>query len=725
MATESSSSNRFYLTTPIYYVNARPHLGHAYSTIVCDAIARRKRAMGVETWFLTGTDEHGQKIERSAKLAGCSPQEFATKIAAEFRGLWDLLGLTYDDFIRTTEERHKRGVQKLFATLRDRGYIYKGSYTGQYCVSDEAYVDGPPGTICPDCGRPTETVSEENYFFKLSAFERKLLKFYEANPEFMGPESTRREVIKFVRSGLKDLSVSRTSFSWGIPVPGDEKHVVHVWLDALANYITALGYGSEDDEKFKKFWPADIHLIGKEISRFHCVYWPAFLMAAGIAVPRSVRASGWLLFDQGKMSKSRGNIVRAETVHAVLGTDALRYFLLREIPFGQDGNFSFDALVQRYNGDLANGYGNLVSRVVNMVHKYFAGVTPEAGAETPAEGSLRESAENAMAAFGLAFDELNFSEALKALWALVAETDGYLTANAPWKKPAERADADHAALQARVLATAAEAIRVITALAYPIVPEAAAKVWRQLGQGELTDAAKNGFLKNLVWGGLKAGTKFGEPAPLFPRAEKEAIDRMHNLEDENNRTVVEAASSGQVNSAKTAPPAPAAAPVTVAAPQAVATKTAAPVAARTGTEHATPQAPASAPASTGSSTALLQEAAPPQVAQVPQHISIDDFVKVDLRVAQILVAERVPKADKLLRLEVDLGYEKRQILAGIAQYYEPEKLVGRKIVIVANLAPRKMRGLESNGMLLAASLEGGTPVLASFLEEVPLGARLK
>ena len=728
MTDSDSLSNRFYLTTPIYYVNARPHLGHAYSTIVCDAIARRKRAMGIETWFLTGTDEHGQKIERSAKLAGCSPQEFATKIAGEFRGLWDLLGLTYDDFIRTTEERHKRGVQKLFATLRDRGYIYKGSYTGQYCVFDEAYVDGPPGTLCPDCGRLTETVSEENYFFKLSAFERKLLEFYEANPEFMGPESTRREVISFVRSGLKDLSVSRTSFSWGIPVPGDEKHVVYVWLDALANYITALGYGSDNDEKFEKFWPADIHLIGKEISRFHCVYWPAFLMAAGIPVPRSVRANGWLLFDQGKMSKSRGNIVRAETVHEVLGADALRYFLLREIPFGQDGNFSFDALVQRYNGDLANGYGNLVSRVVNMVHKYFDGVTPEVGAETAAESSLRENAENAMAAFGLAFDELNFSEALKALWALVAETDGYLTANAPWKKPAERSDADHAALQARVLATAAEAIRVITALAYPILPDAAAKVWRQLGQGELTDAAKNGFLKNLAWGGLKAGTKFGEPAPLFPRAEKEAIERMQSLEDDNNRTVIEAASNSGENAAKTAAaaPAPAAAQAKVAAPQASASapKPAAPIAAKTAAE---PVALAAAPPSVSASdaTAPVQEAAPPQMAQVPQHITIDDFAKVDLRVAQILVAERVPKADKLLRLEVDLGYEKRQILAGIAQFYEPEKLVGRKIVIVANLAPRKMRGLESNGMLLAASLENGAPVLAGFLEEVPLGARLK
>ena len=742
-ATPGSNPDRYYLTTPIYYVNARPHLGHAYSTIVCDAIARRKRALGIDTWFLTGTDEHGQKIERSAELAGCKPYEFATAISAEFRGLWDKLGLSYDDFIRTTEDRHKRGVQKLFATLRDKGFIYKGYYTGQYCVSDEAYVDGPPGTPCPDCGRITETVSEENYFFKLSAFERKLLEFYDANPGFMGPESTRREVISFVRGGLKDLSVSRTSFSWGIPVPDDEKHVVYVWLDALANYITALGYGSDDpidQARFAKFWPADMHLIGKEISRFHCVYWPAFLMAAGIAVPRSVKANGWLLFDQGKMSKSRGNIVRAETVMEVLGADALRYFLLREIPFGQDGSFSFDALVQRYNGDLANGYGNLVSRVVNMVHKYFGGVVPEPGTETSAETALRESASRAITTFGPEFDALNFSEALKALWTLVAETDGYLTANAPWKKPPERSDEDHAVLQARVLATAAEAIRVITALVYPILPESSAKVWRQLGLGEISDAAKKSFLTNIAWGGLKAGTRFGEPAPLFPRAEKDAVERMQNIEDQNNKSVIEAAGGksetpvAATASPSVAPTAPAVGPdevakgtltpttvvpVDTAQPVDTAKVDKVPPALESARLSATP-----APAPTG---APLTPAAPgtAETVDLPQHITIDDFVKVDLRVAQILVAERVPKADKLLRLEVDLGYEKRQILAGIAQYYEPEKLIGRKIVIVANLAPRKMRGLESNGMLLAASLPDGAPVLAGFLEEVPLGARLK
>ena len=739
-----SSSERFYLTTPIYYVNARPHLGHAYSTIVCDAIARRKRALGIDTFFLTGTDEHGQKIERSAEKAGCCPEDFAAAISGEFRGLWDQLGITYDDFIRTTSERHKKGVQKLFAELRDRGFIYKGSYTGQYCVSDEAYIDGPPGTICPDCQRPTETVSEENYFFKLSAFERKLLEFYEANPGFMGPESTRREVISFVRSGLRDLSVSRTSFSWGIPVPGDEKHVVYVWLDALANYITALGYGSDDpadQERFKKFWPADLHLIGKEISRFHCVYWPAFLMAAGIPLPRSVKANGWLLFDQGKMSKSKGNIVRAETVQAVLGSDALRYFLMREIPFGQDGTFSFDALVQRYNSDLANGYGNLVSRVVNMVHKYFSGVVPEAGAETAAETTLRTATEKTIAAFAPAFDELNFSEALKALWTLVAETDGYLTANAPWKKPADRSDEEHVQLQARVLSTAAEAIRIITALAYPILPDAAAKVWLQLGQGEIAIAARNAFLSEVAWGGLKAGTRFAEPSPLFPRAEKDAVERMQNLEIENSKSVIEAAGGGGAEGGL-------AAKVDRAA-SAFAAKEAGNegiMSEITRNQAALDKAPVdsvgedSAVETKGyetlAKTALASDAPaalspiPPQgAAEQPsasaQVISIDDVMKLDLRVAQILVAERVPKADKLLRLEVDLGYEKRQILAGIAQYYEPEKLVGRKIVIVANLAPRKMRGLESNGMLLAASLEGGAPVLAGFLEEVPLGARLK
>ena len=705
----------FYITTPIYYVNARPHLGHAYSTIVCDAVARRKRSQGIATWFLTGTDEHGQKIERSAKLAGKSPEEFATAVSAEFRSLWDRLGLTYDDFIRTTEPRHKRGVQKLFAELRDKGFIYKGSYTGQYCVSDEAYVDVAPGAPCPDCGRITETVNEENYFFKLSAFERKLLELYEAHPEFIQPEARRNEVIAFVRGGLKDLSVSRTSFSWGIPVRGDEKHVVYVWMDALANYMTAIGYGSdapEDQAKFEKFWPANVHLVGKEIIRFHCVYWPAFLLAAGLPLPKSVIANGWLLFDKSKMSKSVGNVVRAETVLEVLGADALRYFLLREISFGHDGNFTFESLVQRYNGDLANGYGNLVSRVVNMVHKYFGGVLPavqEPDAEFPDQTSLKNRALFTIQHFGPAFDSQNFSGALEHLWLMVAQTDGYLTANAPWKKRAEVSDEDHALLQARVLATAAEAIRIITALVHPILPESAGKVWRQLGLGEIEDAAKRGDLKDLAWGGLRAGTRFGEPAPLFPRAEKDAVERMENLEKANNASVVAAVSSPETGEQLSESPVicESTAPLTANKIE--------PNPAETITPAPEPEVPIAAAPETV--TALT-----PEIAQ----IGIEDFAKVELRVAQILVAERIPKADKLLRLEVDLGYEKRQILAGIAQYYEPEKLIGRKVVIVANLAPRKLRGLESNGMVVAASIgDLGAPVLAGFLEDVPLGARLK
>jgi methionyl-tRNA synthetase len=487
-------------------------------------------------------------------------------------------------------------------------------------------------------------------------------------------------------------------------------------------------------------------------------------MAAGLPTPKSVHANGWLLFDQGKMSKSKGNVVRAETVQAILGADALRYFLLREIPFGQDGNFSFDAMVQRYNGDLANGYGNLVSRVVNMVHKYFGGTVPTVGIETEAETALRASAEKALASFGPAFDAFDFSEALKSLWVLVAETDGYLTANAPWKKPAERSDEEHTALQARVLVTAAEAIRVITALVYPILPASAEKVWRQLGQGEIADASEAGFLKNLAWGGLKPGTQFAEPAPLFPRAEKNAAARMIALEDENSKSVIEAASTCGAASGGVAAIEPKEESVSAAkaagkgttvseiskeqkvweqAPvdsvgvepedEAKAYETVAAAAAPAippvpEGQSAPPQVP-STPAAPATEGAAQPPSAAPQVPEgyppLSPQITIDDVVKLDLRVAQIIVAERIPKADKLLRLEVNLGYEKRQILAGIAQYYAPETLVGRKIVIVANLAPRKMRGLESNGMLLAASLENSSPVLAGFLEEVPLGARLK
>ena len=716
---------KFYLTTPIYYVNARPHLGHTYTTVVADVVARWHRAQGDDTFFLTGTDEHGQKIQRSAALQKRSPQEFADEVSGEFRALWDQMGLTYDDYIRTTEPRHKRGVQKLFTLLKDRGFIYKGSYTGQYCVFDELYVDGVPGGACPDCGRPTETVSEENYYFKLSAFERPLLEYYEAHPEFIQPETRRNEVISFVRGGLRDLSVSRTSFDWGIPVAGDEKHVVYVWLDALANYITALGWGSDDEAdkaRFAKYWPADVHIIGKEISRFHCVYWPAFLMAAGLPLPKQIVAHGWLLFEQSKMSKSRGNIVRAETILDVLGADALRYFLLREIVFGQDGSFSFDALVQRYNSDLANGYGNLASRTLAMIAKYFDGVVPPRlttamgdHAEPLLRGKDRpflERVPELVQSVGIYISKFAFSQALEQIWAFIAELDGFITAEAPWKLSEN--DELQRLQREDVLYTAAESLRIITALLHPVLPEATARIWSQLGLGDISKAD----LKNIAWGGLQPGTKLGELGPVFPRADKEKIVRMQTMEDENNA----ARAAAQVETeAKVPAEKPAVDPATIPPKAQMASAYSS-----SGDSHESelpkpvvPAPPAPTPAATPAAVPATEDVLE------KQHITIDDFTKVELRVAQIKVAERIPKADKLLRLEVDLGYEQRQILAGIAEFYTPESLVGRKVVIVANLAPRKMRGLESNGMLLAASLEGGKPVLASFLEEVELGARLK
>ena len=715
-------SNKFYLTTPIYYVNARPHIGTTYTTVVADVIARRKRALGVDTFFLTGTDEHGQKIERSAEKAGCSPQEFTDRVSRQFKDLWDRMGLTYDDFIRTTEPRHTKAVQKLFTLLKDRGYIYKDTYTGQYCVSDEAFVDVPPGAPCPDCGRITETVSEENYFFKLSAFERTLLEYYEAHPEFIQPATRRNEVISFVKAGLKDLSVSRTSFKWGIPVPGDEKHVIYVWMDALANYITALGWGSDDTTKFDKYWPADLHIVGKEITRFHCVYWPAFLMAAGLPLPKTIVGHGWLLFEESKMSKSRGNIVRAETILDVLGADALRYFLLREIVFGQDGSFSFDALVQRYNSDLANGYGNLVSRTLAMIGKYFDGVVPERPSQL--NEPLLEKFESVQGEFASSFESLEFSRTLEAAWSLVAAVDGFLTMKAPWKV-ASLSPEEAKSLQSEVLYQAAESIRIITSLIYPVIPDAAAKVWVQLGLGDIRKAD----LKNLKWGDLQPGTKLGELGPVFPRAEKDAVQRMKDIEENNATLEPAAASVSEPIEAKTLPIPPkelAKAPhhpskledIVDGLKVAIAESTSESAAVAAFTDFVKENIGATVKGSGAQPDAPV---APEPSAQ----ITIDDFIKVDLRVAKIIVAERVPKADKLLRLEVDLGYEQRQILAGIAEAYTPESLVGRKVVIVANLAPRKLRGLESNGMIVAASLEGGKPVLAGFLEDIEIGARLK
>jgi methionyl-tRNA synthetase len=665
-------TRKFYITTPIYYVNARPHIGHAYTTIACDTVARWQRMLGADTFFLTGTDEHGQKIERAAQAAGKTPQQYADKISAEFRNLWKRMGISNDDFIRTTEDRHKKRVQVLFRQIRDNGYIYKGTYTGQYCVSDELYVDGAqPGDPCPTCGRITETVHEDNYFFKLSAFQDKLLKLYE-NPELIRPETRRNEVISFVRSGLRDLSISRSTFSWGIPVPDDPKHVIYVWLDALANYITAIGYGSSHagaQEAFKKYWPADVHMIGKEIVRFHCVYWPAFLMAAGLPVPKAIMAHGWLLFEENKMSKSRGNIVRTETILDVLGADALRYFLLREIVFGQDGSFSFDALVQRYNSDLANGLGNLASRTLTMINRYFGGRVPAASPFAEQNPGLGHSgkpgwdATEKIAAFAQKFDAFDFSGALKELWSWIAEIDSYIQENKPWEL-GNKQDEESRLLLGTVLYNAAEALRIVTALVYPVIPDASARIREQLGLGDI----KKVDLGALVQNKLSPGTKLSDISPVFPRADKSAIERMQQMEDQERSPVAE--------------------------------------------EQKPLEVQAAAPGKTAPAT-------------TDGKISIDDFAKIELRVGVVKVAERVPKSDKLLRLEIDIGNEVRQVVAGIAEAYAPEPLIGRKVVIVANLTPRKLRGLESNGMIVAASLEGGKPVLASFLEDVPVGARLK
>jgi methionyl-tRNA synthetase len=674
-------SKKFYITTPIYYVNARPHIGHAYTTIACDAIARRQRMLGAETFFLTGTDEHGQKIERAAQSAGKTPQQLTDEVSAEFRALWDRMGLTYDDYIRTTSEKHKRGVQELFRRIRDNGYIYKGHYTGQYCVFDELYVDVVgPGAPCPECGRPTETVEEENYFFKLSAFQDELIKLYTEQPDFIRPETRRNEVMSFVRSGLRDLSISRSTFAWGIPVPDDPKHVIYVWLDALANYITALGFGSPDTTLYDKFWPANLHMIGKEIVRFHCVYWPAFLMAAGLPLPHGIMAHGWLLFEENKMSKSRGNIVRAETILDVLGADALRYFLLREIVFGQDGSFSFDALVQRYNADLANGLGNLASRTLTMITRYFRGEVPypsHTASHTRAEDTIADTARKIIAECSTLFAEYQFSRALETAWGLVAAVDKYIVENEPWALGEKRDEASLSRL-ATVLYTSAEALRIVTALAHPAIPEATAKIWDQLGLGDI----KKFSLSDLKWGQLKLGGKLGRVEPVFPRADKSAIERMQKLEDQQ-----------QVPRATEAVP------------------SAEPARATGATFAAEP--------------AAARAAAKPSAIPTDGKITIDDFAKIELRVGQVKVAEKVKGADKLLRLEVDLGTEVRQVVAGIAEAYAPETLIGRKVVIVANLAPRKLRGLESNGMIVAASAEGGKPVLCSFLEDVPVGTRLK
>jgi methionyl-tRNA synthetase len=658
---------KFYITTPIYYTNGLPHIGHTYSTIVCDTIRRYKRMRGYDVIMTTGTDEHGVNVERSAKKAGVPESEFVAKMAAEWRALWDELGVQGDEFIRTTDLKHAHTVQWLFKQCRDNGFVYPGHYTGQYCIYDNAYVDVKPGENCPDCGRPTETVTEANFYFKLSAFQKPLLDWYAKHPDFIQPEARRNEVLSFVEGGLRDLSITRTSVRWGIPVPGEEPHVFYVWFDALTAYLSAVG-GPQYEKS--GFWPADVHLVGKEIIRFHAVYWPAFLMAAGLPLPKQIWAHGWLLMDSAKMSKSLGNVVRPRPIVHVLGMDALRYYLLRETVFGQDGNFSYDALVQRYNSDLANGLGNLASRTAAMIEKNCGGKIPKPAAFQPQDTELATKAQEVIGEVLEQYDKLGFSLALEEIWSLIAATDKYLTTEHPWSLG--ETEAEHHR-RATILWTTAEVLRVVTVLTHSVLPESTAKVWSLLGQAGHVSSQE---LDGLRWGQFKPGTQLGKSQALFPRIEKaEAIERMEAMEKEEQKQP---------------------SPVT------------APAAAPTGT-------PAVGGAAAGAAPAVAEK------------IGIEDFAKVEMRVGQIKTAERIVGADKLLKLTVDIGTEIRQICAGIAQYYEPEKLIGRKVAVVVNLAPRKLRGVESNGMIVAASVgPEGRPVLAGFPDEdVEIGARLK
>jgi methionyl-tRNA synthetase len=652
--------SKFYLTTPIYYINAEPHLGHAYTTMVADAIARSRRLLNEDVFFLTGTDEHGQKVERAAKKAGVETKAFADRTAAKYRELFAELNISNDDFIRTTEERHKRASQAIWRRVRDRGYLYKSSYEGWYCTVDELFVPETQlveGRRCPTCGNPVERLSEESYFFQLSKFQEPLLEHYRAHPEFITPEIRRNEMIAFVSAGLRDLSVSRTSFTWGIPVPDDPTHVMYVWFDALTNYITAAGF-PDDQARLERYWPADIHLMGKEIVRQHTVYWPAFLMAAELPLPRRIIGHGWWLMNDAKMSKSLGNIVRPQGYVERFGVDALRYFVMREMVVGQDASFADEVFLNRYNADLANDLGNVVSRVTTMIHRYCGGRVPsrpdriDDALERDMAGSVDRTIE-AVVASAMRFD---FSAALRETWELISGLNKYIVTREPW------ALAKDAASRPRLDATlyaSADALRVIAALVDPVMPATAGRVRTMLG-------IQQESWVDLRSGRLEAGVALGPVEPLFPRME-------HTVEE------LRAMSAGSEPGAPTpAASTPAAAP------------------------------PPAAPAAAGS-----------------DKISIDDFMKVDLRVAKVLTAEKVPNSRKLVKLSIDVGTEQRTLVAGISEAYEPEQLVGRTVVIVFNLKPAKLMGIESNGMVLAASPDGGRPTLVGFDQEVAPGTRVR
>lgn len=637
----------FYITTPIYYPSDKLHIGHTYSTVAADAEARYRRLKGYDTFFLTGTDEHGQKIEDKAKAAGVTPKEYVDNIVAGIKDLWKLMNISYDKFIRTTDEYHEKAVQKIFKKMYDKGDIYKGYYEGLYCKPCESFwtetqaVDGK----CPDCGRPVGKATEEAYFFKLSAYGDKLIKYYEEHPGFIEPQSRQNEMINnFIKPGLQDLCVSRSSFKWGIPVPVDENHVIYVWLDALTNYITALGYGSDDDSLYKKFWPANVHLIGKDIIRFHTIYWPAFLMSIDEPLPQKVYGHGWVLLEGGKMSKSKGNVVDPVVLAERYGVDALRYYLLREIAFGSDGTFSNENLINRINSDLANDLGNLVSRTVAMVIKYFGGTIPAEREGGEFDDDLKALAAKTAEAADDALDKLNFSIGLTEIWKFVSRTNKYIDETAPW---ALAKDESKRARLAEVMYNLCESIRIISVLIAPFMPDTCAEIRRQLGLegGFEWDECKE-FGKNATYTVCKGDI-------IFPRIDLEK--ELAELE----------------------------------------------------ATHAEPDNPLKA-----------------EIEGVAK-IGIDDFAKVDLRVAKVVECVPVKKAKKLLQLTLDDGTgSPRTVASGIAKWYKPEDIIGKSVILVSNLKPAVLCGVESCGMILAADA-GEDEVKVIFVDGIPAGSKVR
>jgi methionyl-tRNA synthetase len=639
-----NSKKSFYVTTPIYYVNDVPHIGNAYTTIIADALSRYKKLTGHNVFFLTGTDEHGQKVEKAAAAKGIKPIELADQMVVWFKRLWDDLDISCDYFIRTSQDFHEKGVQKLFKNLMGKGDIYKGTYSGFYCISDEYFLseDIPLEKngmkICPDCGKEAGEVSEECYFFKLSAYQERLLDFYERNPVFVRPKERMNEVISFVRQGLKDLSITRTTVKWGIPVPGDPEHTIYVWFDALHNYLTGIGY-DRDPSLYETFWPADVHLIGKDILRFHAIFWPAFLMASGLPLPKTVFSHGWWLKDKTKMSKSKGNVLDPHAILDTFGPDPLRYFLLRETPLGLDGNFSHEAFIHRVNSDLANDLGNLVQRTLTMIQNYFGGRIEEIGEENESDEKIRALFETVKINVLQYYDNYALSRALETIWEFINAVNKYLADNEPWKLAKEKGKQKRLG---RILYQAAAALRVTSFMVFPVMPESAKKIWKFLGEkSSLEEIA----FSDLAFEDLKLGQDIQKPDPLFPRV---------NLKD------------------------------------------------------------------------FLKEESQPEETKKEKDMDIitfSEFKRMDLRVGEILTAERVEGTDKLLKLEVDIGTEKRTMVAGVADKYSPEDLLGKKLIVIVNLKPAVIRGVESQAMLLAAEV-GDSATIPFFIEDVPAGAKV-